>query len=284
MGKRVLAGVCAVVLAGLTVVGAGEVLSRPLRHEIGSPPVALQAQAVQIPYADGQTVAGWRMRGRPGAGALLLLHGVRADRTEMLARAGFLVAEGYSVLLVDLPAHGQSSGDRISFGVRESQGVAAALRFLRAQWPAERVGVIGVSLGAAALVLAQPSPAPDAVVLESMFPTLTEAVEDRLALRLGSIGPALAPLLLCQLPWRLGVAAAQIRPIDRIATLHSPLLIASGTEDPQTRWTETERLFAAAAQPKELWAVQGAVHQDLHAFDPPAYQAKVLGFLGRHLR
>jgi len=42
------------------------------------------------------------------------------------------------------------------------------------------VGVIGVSLGAASLVLAKPDPAPSAVVLESMYPTIEEAVSNRL--------------------------------------------------------------------------------------------------------
>lgn len=67
----------------------------------------------------------------------------------MLGRARFLQSEGYSVLLVDLPAHGESLGERITFGAREAAGVTSALAFLRNELPDERVGVIGVSLGAA---------------------------------------------------------------------------------------------------------------------------------------
>ncbi len=48
--------------------------------------------------------------GQKGKGAVLLLHGVRADRREMLNRARFLKEEGYSVLLIDLPSHGESDG------------------------------------------------------------------------------------------------------------------------------------------------------------------------------
>ena len=49
----------------------------------------------------------------------------------MLARARFLAAAGYATLLIDLPTHGESSGDRITFGAREGEGVNAALAFLR---------------------------------------------------------------------------------------------------------------------------------------------------------
>jgi len=104
-------------------------------------------------------------------GSVLLLHGLRSDRLQMLARARFLTAAGYFVLLIDLPAHGESSGDRITFGMREGKGVEAALDYLRQRFPRDRIGVIGVSLGAASLVLSHPARPPDAVVLESMYPT-----------------------------------------------------------------------------------------------------------------
>jgi len=271
------------VLAVLAVLGAGEVLSRPARRVVGPAPPELGATPVRLAVGKEAEVVGWFARGS-GRGAVLLLHGVRANRTQMLARARFLLTEGYSVLLIDLPAHGESSGERITFGAREGAGVLAALGHLRSQLPGERIGVIAVSLGAAALVLSRPSPAPQAVVLESMYPTITEAVADRLTMRLGTVGGLLAPLLLWQLPLRSGVTVEQLRPVAAVAEMHAPLLIASGTEDQHTPWPETERIFAAARQPKALWAVQGAAHVDLHAYDPLAYERRVLGFLARHLR
>jgi alpha-beta hydrolase superfamily lysophospholipase len=63
---------------------------------------------------------------------------------------------GHAVPLIDLPAHGESEGERTGFGGRESAAVAAALAWLRREPPGERVCVIGVSLGAAELVLAEP--------------------------------------------------------------------------------------------------------------------------------
>jgi fermentation-respiration switch protein FrsA (DUF1100 family) len=202
----------------------------------------------------------------------------------MIERAKFLHAAGYSVLLVDLPAHGESGGTRITFGFREAVGVKAAMRFLRESLPGERIAVVGVSLGAASLVLASESPAPHAVVLESMYPTITEAVSDRLSMRLGALGARLAPVVLWQLPIRIGITADQLRPIDHLSALRSPVLIAGGTDDRHTTVGETRRLYEAATEPKELWLVEGAAHVDLHAFNPVAYESRVSAFLLRYLR
>jgi len=276
---------CALALAlgFISVAGVGAALSHPVLHAVGDVPADLPAKSVRLRTADGAPIGGWLVHGMPGAGAVLLLHGVRGDRRNMLGRARFLARLGYSVLLIDLPAHGESVADHITFGFNEAQGVKAALDDLRRELPGERIGVVGVSLGAAALVLAAPEPAPAAVVLESMYPTVEEAVADRLRLHLGTLGETLAPLLLLQLPWRLGISAAQLRPIDRLPALHAPVLIASGALDRHTTLAETERIYSVAGAPKELWIVDGAAHVDLHAFDRVGYESKVAAFLARYL-
>jgi fermentation-respiration switch protein FrsA (DUF1100 family) len=231
-------------------------LTRPARAHVGPPPPGLQAESLRIPYGDGQHLAGWFLPGRSGQGAVLLQHGVRGNRLQMLARARWLQREGIASLTVDLPAHGESSGERITFGRHEARGTEAAMAWLRTRLPGEKVGAIGVSLGGASLLFAQRQPELDWV----------------------------APLLLVQLPLRLGIDAEQLRPIDAVAGVRAPLLIASGTLDLHTRWPETERLFAAAVEPKALWPVQGAAHVDLHGFDPAAYEARLLPWLQSHLR
>jgi uncharacterized protein len=271
-------------LGGVAVVAAaGELLSRAAPASIGPPPADWPAVTVHLATADGAAVVGWFLRGQPGRGAVLLLHGVRADRRQMAARARFLAAAGHAVLLIDLPAHGESAGERITFGMREAAGVHAALDHLRRELPGERIGVIGVSLGAASFVLSGAGPTVHAAVLESMYPTIDDAVANRLALRFGGPGRWLSPLLLWQLPLRLDVSAGQLRPLAAMPALGVPVLVASGTADQHTPWRETERLFAAAAGPKELWAVEGAAHVDLFAHAPAAYEQRVGAFLATHL-
>ncbi len=271
---------CLVVAAWL-VTGA---LIAPVPREIGAPPPDLGARSVTFHGASGSTIHGWFAAGVPGGGAVLLLHGVRGDRRDMLARARFLHRLGYAVLLLDFQAHGESAGRQITFGHLESHDVTAGLIFLRETAPGERIGVIGVSLGAAAFVLAEPRPPPDAVVLESMYPTLELAVKDRLRLHLGPLGPVLAPLLLIQVRPRLGIPVSELRPIDRVGLIHAPVLIASGTQDRHTSIEEAMAVFGAARDPKSFWAVPGAAHVDLHAFATDEYERRISVFLDRYLR
>ena len=261
----------------------GEVLSHPARHPVGTAPTELSAQAVTLPTLGNDSVSGWFIKGKPGYGAVLLLHGIRADRWQMLPRAKFLNKIGYAVLLVDLPAHGESTGQRISFGFYESVGVNTALAYLAQQLPHEKVAVIGVSLGAASLVLSEKHPRLHAVVLESMFPTITEAVDDRLTHYLGPVGHYFAPLLLWQLPYKVNATAEQLRPIAALPFLHVPVFIVSGTKDWHTTPAETQQIFQAANTPKQLWLVDGAAHEDLHSFDTHAYEAKISAFLANYL-
>ena len=163
----------------------GSQLSAPARSTIGEAPEELRAEPILVQTDVGDAVRGWFSAGRAGKGAVLLLHGVRGNRREMLGRALWLHKGDYAVMLIDLPAHGESGGEQITYGMNEGAAVRAALAELRKRTPGERVGVIGVSLGAAALVLGHPQPAPDAAVLESMFPTIKDAVADRLALHVG---------------------------------------------------------------------------------------------------
>mgnify|MGYP001554096014 FL=1 len=286
-----LSACVAVVILG--VIGVGELLSgaAPTSVDSLSGPVSsdFPVESVRIPVgsrsgeADAD-VHGWLKRGVQGGGMVLLVHSIRSNRVEMLSRASFLNAEGYGVLLIDLQAHGETPGERITFGARESEDVETSVAYLRKNFPSERIAAIGVSLGAAAIVLTKHALKLDAVVLESLHPTIEEAVENRLRLHLGEFGPALSPLLLSQLSFRLNLTPEELSPIARIGDLNAPLLLISGTDDRHTTVAETERLFAAARQPKALWIVPGGGHFNMHAYAGKEYEDRILDFLGRYLR
>jgi fermentation-respiration switch protein FrsA (DUF1100 family) len=124
----------------------------------------------------------------------------------------------------------------------------------------------------------------DAVVLESLHPTIEEAVENRLRLHLGQLGPVFSPLLLSQLSFRLDASPDELNPISRIGDLNAPLLLISGTDDRHTTVAEAERLFDAARQPKEIWIVPGEGHFNMHAYAGKEYENRISDFLQWYLR
>jgi pimeloyl-ACP methyl ester carboxylesterase len=280
--RGLLAGALALVL--LVVAGSfgfATLLVKPVNHRVVMP-ADFPAQRVEIPGDDRVIAGSWRDLGTDSP-VVLLLHGFRGDRASMVPRARVLLDAGFSVLLIDSQAHGETPGEIITLGWRESRDVRAARDWIRAQAPGRRVGVIGVSLGGAAVLLGEQPAGFDAVVLEAVYPRLGRALDNRIGIRVGWLRKALAPLLLVQIEPRLGVTPEELEPIRHIAKLGSPVMVVGGSRDAHTTEEETRELFAAATGLKQLWIVDGAAHQDFSRFDRAGYEAHVVAFLGRHL-
>ncbi len=278
-------------VAGIGAVSSGIVIAwvlgghlvAPHRSTVGAPPDEFPAVSVSIPLDSAAHVAGWHMRADRSRGVVVLLHPLRGTRRSMLGRARFLYEAGYSIVMIDLPAHGESPGENITFGHRERDGARAAVEFAKAQHSGEPVAVLGASLGGASALLASPLGV-DALILEAVYPRIESAVENRIAMRLGSWPAAVAaPLLLVQLEPRLGISTSDLRPIDAISTVDSPVLLIGGEADLRTPVFETRELFAAAREPKELWLLDDAAHVDFHRAAPEEYERRILGFLQSHL-
>lgn len=277
--------VAAAVLLVLVVAWmAGTGLSAPAPKKIGKLPPDLRGRDVEFRSQSGALLRGWFLPGREGAGAVILMHGVRASRLDMIPRARFLSAAGYAVLLFDFQAHGESTGAAITTGYLESRDARAAIDLVRAEAPGERVGVVGVSMGGAALALAEPAPRVEAAVFEMVYPTIEQAIDDRLRMSLGGWGVVFRPLLTAQLKLRLGISADDLHPVDHIGGVAYPKLFIAGAEDRHTTLEESRQFFAAAGEPKEFWIVEGARHQDLHALKRREYEERVLGLFEKHLR
>jgi pimeloyl-ACP methyl ester carboxylesterase len=163
----------------------GSELLRPAQHRVPLP-ADFAARALTIP-GSGRSIAAWWLDQGERAPAVLLLHSIRADRSSMLSRARLLVRHGFSVLLIDLQGHGETPGSAITLGWRESADARSALAWLRQQRPARRVGVIGCSLGGAAVLLGPQPAGVDAAVFEAVYPRVGRAIENRIRLRVGGL-------------------------------------------------------------------------------------------------
>jgi fermentation-respiration switch protein FrsA (DUF1100 family) len=261
-----------------SVLGVGWALGRPVPAYVGDPPADLNAQCVEFKSDSGSLVKGWWCLGRAGKGTILLLPGIRANRLSMVDRARFLQNAGYSVLLIDFQATGETKGDHITFGWKESRDVLAAVRFIRQIRPSDRIGIIGSSLGGAAALIARPPVKINALVVEAVYPTIETVVQNRLDNYLGPLGRLAAPLLLAQLKPRLGISASDLRPVDRISCVGCPIFVMSGENDRNTRRHDTNELYSRARDPKQMWFVPKAAHVDLHAAAAIEYESRVLSF------
>src|ERR1700730_13582815 len=124
--KPVINGVLVAFASAIVVLWmAGSSLTAPAKQLAGNLPPELNGRNVQFASGSGAIIRGWLIPGKKGVGAIVLMHGLRASRLSMLERARFLSRAGYSVLLFDFQAHGESTGRHITFGYLESKDAQA---------------------------------------------------------------------------------------------------------------------------------------------------------------
>lgn len=213
----------------------------------------------------------------------LLLHGARSDRTSMIERAEFLKTLGITSALLDMQAHGETKGKIISFGHFEANDATNGMSYLKEKVGCEKVIVIGRSLGGAAALLGSTAKKADALVLESVYPTIEEAVRDRLESKAGKVVGIMAPLLYLQIPLRIGVPIERLRPIEALKSVNIPVYIIGGSLDRSTTPSETQRMYDTATSRKKLWIVEGAAHQDIYAFTRKPYEKNITEFIAENL-
>jgi uncharacterized protein len=236
--------------------------------------------------SDDLTLHGWFVPPAAQGPALIIVHGLGAHRGSMLGQAALLHQQGYGVLLFDLRNHGASEGDITTLGYLEAQDVRAALDYVRgrADVDPDRVGLIGESMGGAA-VLRAAAQRPDArvVVVESTFTSLEDNVAASIRDDFRLPAYPLTSLHLWFTGREGGFPAADLRPIDALADITQPLLIMHGDADELLPVANAERLYAAAQDPKELVIFPGAAHAGLHFQDPERFEAALLPFLRMYL-
>ncbi len=244
--------------------------------------LGLSYEDVRFTTDDGVTLSGWFVpAGRETRAAVVVLHGFTGHRLGELAAFVPWLQSRYHVLQFDFRGHGDSGDAPITLGSRERRDVAAAVRFLggRGLGP---VALMGLSMGAAVAILAAPDLPVAAVVADAAFAELRNPIANRLRAE----GYPLAGLA----SWIIIVAASVrtrarlLSPIDRVAKIAPRgLLLIAPREDRLIDWTQSLRLYEAAAEPKELFVVDGAEHAAARWVGGAEYERRVLSFLGRHL-
>jgi dipeptidyl aminopeptidase/acylaminoacyl peptidase len=257
--------------------------------DANEPALALfDVREVTFTSSDGVRLRGWHIPSRNGA-ALGLVHGYGANRKQLAPEAAILARHGYGVLLFDSRAHGESGGDRTTFGDLEQRDVRAAVDFLVQQAAADgsareggvaRVGLLGFSAGASAVVLEAAS---DVRVAAVALAAATTSLRDFARDEAGLLAFVRAPIAVATLR-ALGIDVDAVEPIAAVAKLAPrALLLIQGEKDSVVPVARARALFAAAAQPKALVVLAAAGHGGYASGDPLAYAETLLSFFDRHL-
>ena len=233
-------------------------------------------------------LGGWTIHSVHGAPAVVLVHGFKSSREEMLPWARFLHDAGYNVLLFDTRGCGRSCGATVGLGATEPRDISLAVEAARDQFGTNKVAVFGISLGAGAAILAASTdPNISAVVADSPWTDQDLQLSRLSFLPIGSLRVPLPPYGIAAVNALVGADVTKARPLDAIARIapRPIFLIHSADDDNATTPVDgSRRLFAAAGEPKTLWIAPRGGHVGAINASPAAYRARVLDFLASALR
>jgi uncharacterized protein len=240
-------------------------------------------EPLRLGTSDGHDLGAWFAAGRDDLASIVLLHGNKGNRSNVLDRASLLANEGYSVLPVTLRAHGDSSGDLNDFGYSSSLDVISAVEFLEARRPGRPNFILGTSAGAAAATFASKDLGPRVAgyLLEAPYRDLRSAVRNRTSesLPIGLEWVAYQGLVLVS-PLVLPNLDA-ISPLEAIAGVPEqvPVLLMAGRLDVKAKPEQVEALFNSVRTHGRYVVFEKAGHLGFLQSDPELYRSTVLGFL-----
>jgi len=239
----------------------------------------LPAEEVAIATADGLRLAAWLIA-RPGAPAIILLHGYPAEKADLLPIAAALHPT-FTTLLVDLRYFGRSEGRSTTLGFRERGDLTRAVDFL-AERGFTRVGVFGLSLGGAVAVM---TAAEDrrirAVAAYAPFADLKTLGHD-LYSTLWVLKYPFVELMSLWARLFLDMDVAELSPMAAARTLSTPVLLIHSRMDEQIPFRHAELLQQALANNPnaEFYLTARGHHGEL----PRDFEARLARFFLTHLR
>lgn len=226
-------------------------------------------QLVRFKGATGGTLTGWFHTAPAPRGALILAHCFTCSKNLRLYRdlALSLGGAGLSLLRFDFTGVGQSDGSFAETTLRTNiDDLRCAVQEVEARAPGLALGMIGHSLGGVAVLLAARELPQVRALAALAAPCDPHSLEQQLgravteAARSQGVARAVIAGRSVSISRELLDSIHGTGLLERLGELRRPVLFLHGTEDAIVRIGDSERLFAAAAQPKAFEPIVGGDH------------------------
>jgi uncharacterized protein len=236
---------------------------------------------VEFPSTDGVRLSAWWVPVEGSSMAAVFVPGWGGYKFDehLLQTLPVYHDAGYSVLLLDLRAQGESDGTRRTLGYREVRDVRGALAWLQEQgFGPDQIVLHGWSMGGATALRAAPGMGVAAVVEEAAYADLPLLLMGEIPdfVRFGRpLRPAI--LLAGRLfpdfdPWDV----VPKKEATKLSKEGVPLFIIHSTEDDIVPY-EQAKILAAAYPEASVWMLEGYGH--VEAYQHPEYAGRLRAFL-----
>lgn len=227
-----------------------------------------------------QKLAYWYFPVKNAKAVLILVHGFSnpGGKTQMLPHVEYLQKAGYSTIVPDLRAFGESEGQKTYLGTQEWRDLVDVYNLVKffPENKDKKVGYLGVSMGAASAITALgQSQKGDFLIASVPFKSPDSLVKFRL--KNNKYLPILWPFMKMAGLLELGQNYSQYSAINNIAKIHVPILIFQAQKDEFVNKNDAQDLYNLASSPKDFWSAPSP--HDIHYNLPADFEQHVLDFL-----
>jgi len=248
---------------------------------------------LQLPYEELNIIVGgdlklnsWLIKAANPKGTVIYLHGVGDCKIDGLRFANLMHSHDYNVFLYDARRHGISDGSYCTYGYYEKEDVRTIIDYLlsRNDIHPGKIGLFGTSMGAAvALQAASNDTRIAAVIAENSFATLRTIFDDYQKRMIKLPFHYLRNIVIKRSEIKANFKARDVSPLHAVAIIHVPLLFIYGKQDHLIDYHYSLQLYEYANQPKDIFPIELARHNDTWKIAGTEYEQKILNFFERNL-
>lgn len=239
--------------------------------------------------SDEMQIAAWYIPSQESTRAVILVHGRDASKQNAISgkivELGAALHEaGFTVLMIDLRGHGESEGERYSFGVFERRDVLGAVDFLLNNGiEPGSIGVLGISMGSSAATgAAAEEAAIGALVVESAFADLNPLIEEQWENESG-LPNFMLPGFFVMNKLMYDYDITTVQPVNEILKVPPrPILIIHCTTDELIGMWHPQTL-AKAVPSAETASFEACDHAEIFRDYPDEYKALMIPFFQDNL-
>jgi uncharacterized protein len=243
--------------------------------------VGLEYEEVDVLSTDGIRLRSWWVPSEDAGKAAVLVPGWGGFKFEehLLQTLPVYQDAGYSLLVLDLRAQGESDGKRRTLGYREVRDVRGALAWLRRRgYALDQVVLHGWSMGGATALRAAPGTGVAAVVEEAGYGDLPLLLRGEIP-EFVPFGRMLEPAILLAGKLFPDFDYREVVPKREAAMLSAegvPLFIIHSTDDEIVPY-EQAKILATSYPEASVWTLEGYRH--VEAYEHPEYAHRLREFL-----
>lgn len=225
--------------------------------------IGLAYEDLYLLTSDGIKINGWFVPFSGARTTLLWFHGNAGNLSHRVDQLRHIHRQlKLNILMIDYREYGRSEGVVTEKGTYQDALTSYDYLLTRTDIDPKRIVIFGQSLGAAVAVELAMQRKVSGLILEAPFTSIKDMA--RATLPWLPIGPLLT---------------TRYDSLSKISRIETPLLILHGDRDEIVPYSQGQRLFQAAREPKTFYTIAGAGHNDTYVVGGEPYFEAIAHFI-----